>query len=299
MNRTASAPASFARPFAVVCVLGLFASGPGAFGQIAQIAQFTQKTLLAEAELPSAEQPATIEFTADSVGSNAVAPAVEAESDIAATPAEKQATPSTITSDPISKRLFGIIPNYRADQTLSTYQPLTVSEKFNIARNDSFDWPNYFMLAGFALESQVAAGGFSHNGGMTGFGEAYGRALGDQIIGSYVTEAILPSVLHEDPRYFRLGSGTIRHRAMYAASRIFVTRKDDGHNGFNISEIAGNAGFVALATLYYTDMRSASEGIERYGLQLGNDVVTNLLTEFWPDIKHRLRFPRRRWLVFP
>ena len=155
------------------------------------------------------------------------------------------------------------------------------------------------MLAGFALESQVAAGGFTHNGGLPGFGEAYGRSLGDQIIGSYVTEAILPSLLHEDPRYFRLGTGTFRHRVLYATSRIFVTRRDDGRSTFNVAEIAGNAGFVALATTYYTDERSVSEGIERYGMQIGNDMVTNLLTEFWPDIKHRLRFPRRRLVVFP
>ena len=115
---------------------------------------------------------------------------------------------------------------------METYKPLTTAEKFHIARSDSFDWPNYFLLAGIALESQVAAGGFTHNGGLTGFGEAYGRSLGDQIIGSYVTEAILPSLLHEDPRYFRLGIGTFRHRAFYATSRIFVTRRDNGRSGF-------------------------------------------------------------------
>lgn len=200
----------------------------------------------------------------------------------------------------MAKRLFGIIPNNRADQDQSTYTPLTIAEKFRIARSDSFDWPNYFLLAGFALESQfAAAGGFSHNGGFAGFGEDYGRAFGDQIVGSYVTEAILPSLLHEDPRYFRLGTGTFWHRAGYAASRIVITRRDNGQNGFNISEIGGNAAFVALATTYYNTEQSASEGVERYGMQLGNDMITNLLTEFWPDIRHRLRFPRRRLFIFP
>lgn len=219
------------------------------------------------------------------------------------TPPPSDFSPSIATPlaspDHVAKRLFGVIPNNRADQKQSTYTPLTTAEKFRIARSDSFDWPNYFLLAGFALESQVAAGGFSHNGGMPGFGEAYGRALGDQIIGSYVTEAILPTLLHEDPRYFRLGTGRFWHRAGYATSRIFVNRKDNGQSGFNFSEIVGNAGFVALATTYYNDERSASEWAERYGMQLGNDAITNLLTEFWPDIRHRLRFPRRRILVFP
>ena len=195
-------------------------------------------------------------------------------------------------SAPVSKRLFGIIPNYRADQAQDTYKPLTRAEKYRIARSDSFDWPNYFLLAGFALQSQVAAGGFSHNGGFTGFTQYYARAFGDQIIGSYVTEAILPSLLHEDPRFFRLGSGTFWHRTYYAASRVLVTRGDSGKARFYVSEIAGNAAVVAITSSYFPDSRSPSEAAERFGMALGNDAISNLMTEFWPDIKRRLRFGR-------
>jgi hypothetical protein len=197
----------------------------------------------------------------------------------------------------VSKRLFGVIPNYRAGQTSGSYTPLTTAEKLRIARNDSFDWPNYFLLAGYALQSQVASGGFSHNGGLNGFAKFYARGFADQIIGSYVTEAILPTLLHEDPRFFRLGSGTVWHRAVYAASRIVVTRNDNGSQGFNFAEIAGNAGVVATTSLYYPDGRSASEAGERYAMQLGNDAISNLLTEFWPDIKHHLRFRRHYYFV--
>jgi hypothetical protein len=148
------------------------------------------------------------------------------------------------------KRLFNIIPNNRADELQKEYKPLTTREKFNIARSDSFDWPNYFLLAGYAVQSQVLSGGFKHNGGMSGFAKFYGRSVGDQIIGSYITEAILPSVFHEDPRYFRIGTGSILHRVSYAGSRILITRVDDGHNRFNFSEITGNASIVALTSLY-------------------------------------------------
>src|ERR1700730_7375985 len=74
---------------------------------------------------------------------------------------------------PISNRLFGVIPNYRASETLETYKPLTTAEKYHIAFEDSFDWPNFFLLAGYAAQSQVAARGFHHNGGMAGFGKYY------------------------------------------------------------------------------------------------------------------------------
>lgn len=208
---------------------------------------------------------------------------------------ESAAAPSTDVlpqTEPVDKRLFGVIPNYRADEIQAVYTPLATAQKFKIARSDSFDWPNYFLLAGYAVQGQIAAKGFSHNDGIAGFGEYYARALGDQIIGSYVTEAILPSLLHEDPRYFRLGTGTFWHRLSYAGSRLFLTKRDSGKTGFNVSEVAGNAGVEALATIYYPENRSAGESLERYGMLLGNDMISNVLTEFWPDIKRRLPFHR-------
>ena len=186
------------------------------------------------------------------------------------------------------KRLFGVIPNYRADQAQAIYTPITAKQKFAIAKSDSFDWPNYLLLVGYAVQSQVASGGFTHNGGTSGFAKFYARSVGDQIIGSYVTEAILPTLLHQDPRFFRLGTGSFGHRAGHAVSSIFVTKTDRGRNTFNFSEVVGNAGVVALTTVYYPNSRSASESFERLSMALGNDVVSNLMTEFWPDIKHRL-----------
>jgi hypothetical protein len=191
--------------------------------------------------------------------------------------------------EPVSTRLFGVIPNYRAADALPDYKPLTTAEKYHIAFEDSFDWPNFFLLAGYAAQSQVAAGGFHNNGGVAGFGKYYARGFSDQIIGSYVTDAILPSLLHEDPRYFRLGVGSVWHRTYYAASRIFVTRKDSGRLAFNVTEIAGNLGIDAITTWYYPESQTAAKAVERFGMQLGNDAISNLLTEFWPDIKHRLR----------
>ena len=190
----------------------------------------------------------------------------------------------------IDKRLFGVIPNYRAEQIQAVYTPISTREKFSIARSDSFDWPNYFLLVGYALQSQVAAGGFKNNGGVAGFGEYYARGVADQVIGSYVTEAILPSLLHEDPRFFRLGAGSVWRRAYYATSRVLVARLDNGGMRFNLSEIVGNMGVTAVSTLYYPNGQSAAEAAERYGMALGNDAISNLLTEFWPDVKRRIPF---------
>jgi hypothetical protein len=80
-------------------------------------------------------------------------------------------------------------------------------------------------------------------------------------------------------------------------SRIFVTRLDNGKSRFNITEIAGNMGVIAVTTWYYPDSQTASKATVRYGMQIGNDAISNVLTEFWPDIKHRLRPIQHR--LFP
>lgn len=186
-------------------------------------------------------------------------------------------------------RMFGVIPNYRAAQYQENYQPLSTRQKYEIARKDSFDWPNFLLLAGFALQSQIASGGFRQNGGLSGFGKFYGRAMADQVIGSYITEAFLPSLLHEDPRFFRLGTGSILHRASHAASNVFVTRTESGRARFNVSEVAGNASVVAITSIYYPQSQSPGEGALRLGMNLGNDVLSNLITEFLPDIKRHFK----------
>ena len=194
----------------------------------------------------------------------------------------------------VDKRLFGVIPNYRADQAQAVYQPISTREKFQIARSDSFDWPNYFLLVGYTLQSQMAAGASKNHDGIQEFGEFYSRGLADQVIGNYISEAILPSLLHEDPRFFRRGSGSFWSRTGYAVSRTFVAQLDNGGKRFNVSELVGNVGVVAITTLYYPESQSASGAAQRYAMMLGNDTISNLLTEFWPDIKHRLPYFRHR-----
>jgi hypothetical protein len=187
---------------------------------------------------------------------------------------------------PLPRRLFGFVPNYRAEQDSPEYHPLTSWQKFKIAEKDSFDWPNYFVLAGYAMQTQVAVHGWHGPGVGKTFAGFYARSFGDQLIGNYVTEAVLPVLLHEDPRFFRSGQGTARLRSWRAIRQVLVTRTENGRERFNYSEVVGNSAVTAITGLYYPGSRSLGVGAERVALQLGNDAVTNLLTEFWPDIKH-------------
>lgn len=71
---------------------------------------------------------------------------------------------------------------------------------------------------------------------MAGFGTRFGGAYADQAIGNMLGEAVFPSLLHADPRYFRKGGGSFFGRAGYALSRIVATRADSGRTTFNFSE---------------------------------------------------------------
>ncbi len=124
--------------------------------------------------------------------------------------------------------------------------------------------------------------------GMAGYGRRLGTGYADQAIGNMMTEAIFPSFLHEDPRYFRRGYGSKWSRAWYAASRVFVTRTDSGGKRFNFSEVLGNATAVGISNAYYPDGRNAADNAEKWVEQIGIDSVSQVLKEFWPDIKRKM-----------
>jgi hypothetical protein len=189
----------------------------------------------------------------------------------------------------VEKRLFGVLPNYRADQETADYKPLQVWEKFKIAEKDTFDWPNFPLMAGFAMQTQVAQNGWHGKAFGRTFAEYYARSFGDAFIGNFITEAAMPSLLHEDPRFFRSGVGSVWRRAYKAARQVLVTRTENGGQTFNYSEVVGNSIVVAITSAYYPDSRRLGPASERVGLAIGNDVVSNLLTEFWPDVKRKLQ----------
>jgi len=243
---------------------------------IGGVALLTATTVLCQAtDEPAEPVPATVSAeTPDDSGFKVLLPPV--------------ANPLALAGR-VDKRLFGVLPNYRAEQDSPEYKPLKAWEKFKIAERDTFDWPNFPMMAGFALQTQIAEKGW-HGAGMgRSFAEYYARSFGDALIGNYMTEALLPSLLHEDPRFFRSGVGPVWKRAYKAARQVLVTRTENGHERFNFSEVLGNSAVVAVTSIYYPDSRRLGPGATRVGLQIGNDVISNLLTEFWPDVKRHLQ----------
>ena len=187
-----------------------------------------------------------------------------------------------------SKRIFWIIPNYRTYPTLVNYKPLTRREKFKIALQDSFDRGTVAQALAFAGERQLAHASPSFGQGVEGYAHYFGTAYADFVIGDYMTEAIFPSLLHQDPRYFRRGTGSFKSRLGYAMGQTFWTHTDSGGKQFNYSELAGNATAAAISNAYYPDNRTAANWATQFGTQIGLDMAGNVLKEFWPDIYGKL-----------
>lgn len=189
---------------------------------------------------------------------------------------------------PPDKRVFGVLPNYRTTNESAVYTPITVKQKFIIGSKDSFDYPLVLLAGALAGVGQLSNQNESFGQGTAGFARRLGTAYGDQAIGNMMTEAIFPSMLHEDPRYFRRGQGSGWSRFGYALSRVLVTRTDAGGRRFNYSEVLGNATAVAISNSYYPDNRTAGANAAKLGEQIATDAVSQVLKEFWPDIKRKL-----------
>jgi hypothetical protein len=213
-------------------------------------------------------------------------------------PSQKPLPPGTINEtnssvgnnppEPEQKRIFGIIPNFRTFPSLREYKPLTVEQKFKIASQDSFDRGTFILAAAFAGEAQLTNSNRSFGQGAAGYARYLGTAYADFVIGDFMTEAIYPSLLHQDPRYFRRGTGSASSRVGYAIEQLFWTHTDSGGTQFNFSEVAGNSTAVAISNAYYQDNRDFTDAVVKLGSQLGVDMASNILKEFSPDIYRKL-----------
>jgi len=187
-----------------------------------------------------------------------------------------------------TKRILGVIPNFRTSSLPVPYVPLSPKEKFKIATKDSFDRGTVVLGALFGAQGQLTNSNRSFGQGAAGYGRYFATSYADYVIGDYMTEAIYPTLLHQDPRYFRRGTGGKWSRLGYAMGQIFWTHNDSGRTGFNYSEIAGNATAVAISTAYYEDNRTTGDAVSKLGVQIGVDMSSNSLKEFWPDIRRKL-----------
>ena len=188
-----------------------------------------------------------------------------------------------------TKRILGIVPNFAAVSANTQPPPLTVRGKFKLGTEDSVDY-SAFVWTGIVAGQSMALKSYPELGnGAAGYGRYYWRAFVDQASGTFFTEAIVPSVTHEDPRYYTLGHGGFFRRTAYALSRVVITKTDSGGRTFNYSEIVGNAFEAGLSNAYYPpEERGFRKTAENWGTQLEAAALNNIAKEFWPDIRRHL-----------
>ena len=192
-----------------------------------------------------------------------------------------------------TKRMFWVVPNFAAVSAYTVLPPLSAREKFALARQDSVDYTS-FIWAGILAGQSMALNSYPElHHGIAGYGRYYWRAFADQASGAFFTEAIVPALTREDPRYYTRGYGGFFRRSAYALSQVVLTKTDSGKITFNFSEIGGNALEAGLSNLYYPPQeRGFRKTAENWGAQLESAALNNIIKEFWPDIRNK--FFRRK-----
>ena len=189
-----------------------------------------------------------------------------------------------------TKRMFGVVPNFAAVNANTQLPPLSTREKFSLAAHDSVvDYSSFTWTGILAAQAMVLNSNPELGSGIVGYGRYYWRTFTDGVSGTFFTEAIVPAITHEDPRYYTMGRGGFLHRTGYAISRAFVTKTDSGGTSFNFSEVVGNGLEAGLSNAYYPPQeRGLSQTALNWGTQMESAVLNHIFQEFWPDIRRKL-----------
>lgn len=172
---------------------------------------------------------------------------------------------------------------------LDNWQPLTPKQKFAIFLTHTYS-PSTFAAAGIdAVRDKFDGDDREYETGTGGLAQHYGVELGTSETDVFFERFLFPTLLRQDPRYFRNPDLPFFHRALYSVSRVFITRSDSGHSTFNASKVLGGAASQALSDLYVPGKAQGMGPIrDRVAFDLLRDAGFNLFHEFWPDIRRKL-----------
>lgn len=219
------------------------------------------------------------------------------DADHVAPSAEQNAAPPPVSAHERAKeelkeeerqRILGIVPNFNTSN-INNAAPLSPGQKFQLALRGAVD-PFQFVAA--ALDAGYSQWrndfvGYGHGG--QGYAKRFGAAYADQFSGAIWGNAVFPSLLHEDPRYFRKGEGTFKHRLLYSLATTVWTKNDNGTWGPNYANVLGNLAAGGLSNVYYpaTD-RGLALTFERAATVTAEGAIGAIFDEFWPDISQKL-----------
>ena len=185
------------------------------------------------------------------------------------------------------QRILGVIPNFNTTN-IQNAAPLTVKQKFALMGRSVVDPFEFFAAGAIAGYGQATDSHAGYGQGAQGYGKRYGATYADSADGAFWGNAVLPSLLHQDPRYFRQGTGGFWSRFKYSILTTVWTRNDNGTRGPNYSNVFGNVISGGISNIYYP---SADRGVgltfEGAATVTAEGALGSLGVEFWPDVSHR------------
>jgi hypothetical protein len=181
----------------------------------------------------------------------------------------------------VKQRIIGVLPNFYVSY-IPDAAPLTRKQKFKLAVKVSVD-PVTFLTTGVTAGIEQWQGDFSGYGqGFSGYAQRYGATYGDRITSTFFGAALLPSLLHQDPRYFYRGRGHVVTRALYAISTVVICKGDNGHWQPNYSNVLGNLAAGGISSLYYpsSEKHDAQVTVDNILIGVGTGAIGTLFQEF-------------------
>jgi hypothetical protein len=180
-----------------------------------------------------------------------------------------------------NQRVLGVFPNFYVSYVRNP-APFSAGQKFRLALRTSVD-PVSIAIPGVIAGVEQWQNGFSGYGqGAFGYAKRFGASSADSLISTMIGDAILPSILHQDPRYFYKGAGSIHSRALYAIAAVFICKGDNGHWQPNYSNVLGNLASASISNLYYpsTDRHGVGLTIDNWLAGTAASAVGTLFQEF-------------------
>lgn len=186
------------------------------------------------------------------------------------------------------QRILGVIPNFNTSY-VENAAPLSPKQKFQLAFRSSIDPFEFFAAGAIAGFGQATDNHAGYGQGAAGYFKRYGAAYADSADGNLWGNAIFPSLLHEDARYFRRGTGSIKNRLLYALSTAVWTKNDNGTWGPNYANVLGNIVAGGISNLYYpAEDRGVGLTFQGAAIVTAEGALGSIGVEFWPDVSRRL-----------
>jgi len=204
---------------------------------------------------------------------------------------QNPATTNTAATPPSSN----ITPHQRPhliELTRANWRPLTTSEKFSFFWRDLLHWETHASLL-FDTGLSYATSDRDYLGsGARGFFTRYGINAADEANFTFFNAFFFPSVFHQDPRYIPSDQGSISGRLAYAASRVLITRADNGKSQINASRIFGDFIATTIDSIMYSSYGAdvgTGGNFANYGVNLATDAAFDIFKEFWPDLARKMK----------